>query len=138
MSPPITEDEPMNTEFLDERIRQLRAHSPEAVAQEDESSFLPKFLEFTAKENANKFASQEQIRSLQQVECDQEDTKITERLKIGVRPGHFCKEFERMSFVKANLADPECQPFITTVREWMDKMAETCKGINGLPENVLK
>lgn len=130
----------MNTECLDERIRQLstnvRAHSPEGAAQKDESPFLPKFLEFTAKEDASKFASKEQIRSLQQVECDQEDSRITERLKGGVRPGHFCKEFERMSFVKANLADPECQPFIITLREWMEKMAETCKGINGLPENV--
>lgn len=73
---------------------------------------------------------------LLQVECDQSDAKITDRLKSGVRPGNFCKEFEKLSFVRKTLNDRNCEPFLKGIRDWMAKMSETCKGINALPENV--
>jgi hypothetical protein len=136
MSPPVEETDYAMDQSLDERIQRMQTRSPEGHTNEENTSLLPKFLEFTAKESDNKFASTEQIRSLQQVECDQEDAKITDRLKIGVRPGNFCKEFERLSFVKNALTNANCQPFLVAIRDWMAKMAETCKGVNALPENV--
>ena len=97
---------------------------------------LPEFLEFTEKEDSFKFGSKEQKQNFLQVECDQSDAKITDRLKSGVRPGNFCKEFEKLSFVRRTLSDRNCEPFVKGIREWMAKMSETCKGINALPENV--
>jgi hypothetical protein len=84
MCPPVEEtDVPIKDQSLDERIQRMQTRSPEGDANEENSSLLPKFLEFTAKEDDNKFASTEQIRSLQQVECDQDVARINDRLKIG-------------------------------------------------------
>ncbi len=137
MSPPISDrDIEMEDESLDERVRRLSTQHPEGGASTGEPALLPEFLEFADKANASKFGSKEQKQELLQVECDQTDAKITDRLKSVVRPGNFCKEFEKLSFVKKAVNDPDCRPFIEGIRDWMSKMAETCKRINALPENV--
>ncbi len=137
MSPPIGEDDyEMDDASIQNGVQRLTTQSPKGDEDAAQPALLPKFLEFANNENASKFGSKEQKQELLQIECDQTDAKITDRLKSGVRPGNFCKEFEKLSFVKKSMNDQECRPFINGIRDWMDKMAETCKGINALPENV--
>jgi len=112
-----------------------QAGNRNAAQMDAKPLFLPAFIDVDDTP-LTKQGTKTQLTSLQQFECDSEDASLTARLQRGVRPGEFCKLFERISWVDKVSSKPHCKQFIHDLGEWMRRMAEADKCQTALPECV--
>ena len=99
------------------------------------NALIPNFLEMDD-EPLDKMATRYQKKELRQLESDSRDDDCTNRLVRGVRPGEFCKVFEKLSWVNKVKTQPDCASFLADLERWMTRMSEADRCQTLIPDSV--
>jgi len=103
-----------------------------------EPSLMPNFVELAAEDDAApKFSSNEQLSSIKKLERAEKDEKTLEKLKHGVRPGEFVRNFTQLNKVADNRGKGNCADFISALTEFCDGMKNIDTGLFATPESVI-